>query len=318
MHPMTSYESLTRLLSNMKRSFLPRTEETVFRQVILSDAGKKDPMILVKYDEDAILIGSGFHAIAAAGRSYDAFPDIRLPYSERDNLRAWILLDEAISPKTVFPILKALGFPALYATRNIIAKFRDFLVTSEDLEKCRFFELFSDSAEIRNIGSIECFRGEFQGKACMTLRAEKTSVTYTHIALEGNAQAVSGHVLGIQNDAWNLSGTDIQTGEVLHLTEKEQTKLPLKFTFDTFYFDDVSVGVEAGYIFADRKSLSEGGVLVFTLKEDARIRAISGHIFIDSRGFLHSHEILPIHKEILKAIRMNYEEIVTKNPRVER
>lgn len=57
----------------------------------------------------------------------------------------------------------------------------------------------------------------------------------------------------------------------------------MRFTFDVFYFDHESVGVRAGYIFSDRSLLSEGGVLVFTLREDPRIRAISGHIFIDSR-----------------------------------
>lgn len=86
--------SLVRLLMSMKRSFLPRDEENTLRQVILSEPDVSDPMILVKYDEDVILIGSGFHQITSAGKSYDAFPDMRLPYSERENLCAWVLLDD--------------------------------------------------------------------------------------------------------------------------------------------------------------------------------------------------------------------------------
>lgn len=77
-------------------------------------------------------------------------------------------------------------------------------------------------------------------------------------------------------------------------------KHTLKFTFDTFYIDKNSVGVEAGYTLKDREVLAENGVLTFVLEEDAHARAIVGHIFIDSRGFVHAQEMMLVHKEVLK------------------
>lgn len=92
----------------------------------------------------------------------------------------------------------------------------------------------------------------------------------------------------------------------------------MKFTFDTFYIDKNSVGTKSGYVLADRKNLSENGVVIFTLEEDEKFRTISGHIFIDSRGFVHSHEALRVHKELIKAVRMVYERSVAENPEIER
>lgn len=92
----------------------------------------------------------------------------------------------------------------------------------------------------------------------------------------------------------------------------------MKFTFDRFFIDKNSVGVVAGYTVGDREQLSENGVLMFTLEEDTRARTIAGHIFIDSRGFVHAHEMMSVHKEILKGIRATYEKLITENPKIDR
>ena len=69
---------------------------------------------------------------------------------------------------------------------------------------------------------------------------------------------------------------------------------------------------------SDRKNLAESGVVTFTIEEDVRMRAISGHIFIDSRGFVHAHEMMKIHKEIIKSVRMLYEQTIAENPVIDR
>lgn len=74
----------------------------------------------------------------------------------------------------------------------------------------------------------------------------------------------------------------------------------------------------AGYTLPDREQLAENGVLTFTLEEDARARTIAGHIFIDSRGFVHAYEMMAVHKEILKGIRATYEKLILENQRIER
>lgn len=92
----------------------------------------------------------------------------------------------------------------------------------------------------------------------------------------------------------------------------------MKFTFDTFFLDKNSIGVAAGYTLSDRDQLAESGVLMFTLEEDMRARTIAGHIFIDSRGFVHAHEMMSVHKEVLKGIRATYEKMITENPKIDR
>ncbi len=74
----------------------------------------------------------------------------------------------------------------------------------------------------------------------------------------------------------------------------------------------------AGYALKDRTELANNGVLTFVLEEDRAARSILGHIFIDSRGFVHSYEMMSVHKSILSGIRKIYEEEIMKNPRLER
>jgi mRNA degradation ribonuclease J1/J2 len=107
-------------------------------------------------------------------------------------------------------------------------------------------------------------------------------------------------------------------GEILDILSTKMIKHTLKFTFDTFYRDAQSIGVAAWYALKDRSELAANGVLTFVLEEDARARAIVGHIFIDSRGFVHTYEMMSVHKQILKWIRHIYEESIMANPRIER
>lgn len=92
----------------------------------------------------------------------------------------------------------------------------------------------------------------------------------------------------------------IVQGEIFDISKRKIFKHSLKFTFDTFYIDKNSVGIALGYTLKDREILAENGVLTFVLEEDVRSRAIIGHIFIDSRGFVHAQEMMTVHKEVLK------------------
>lgn len=122
-----------------------------------------------------------------------------------------------------------------------------------------------------------------------------------------------------EDDGYRLAAERFEAGEIFAFPQHGTiSKQSMRFSFDTFYQDSESVGVVAGYVLTDRDTLARGGVLVFTLTEDPRARTIAGHIFIDSRGFVHSYEMMRVHKEILKAIRMNYEALVAEKPSIER
>jgi len=80
---------------------------------------------------------------------------MRLLFSLKDRIRAWVLTDSQMDICPLFSILPALDFPPIYATREIITKFRDNKESVEILEKCRFFELFPDALSERRISEFE-------------------------------------------------------------------------------------------------------------------------------------------------------------------
>ena len=176
------------------------------------------------------------------------------------------------------------------------------------LEKCRFFEILPQWQATRLIGDFEFSLVE----KSLAFSFRGTKFVFSPSAPAGN--------IGIfaTNDTYMVWKDTVLPGEIVTFRGKSLTKNPLKFTFDTFYVDAGSIGVLAGYTLSDREILSENGVLIFTLEEDTRLRTITGHIFIDSRWFVHAHEMMGVHKEILKGIRATYERCITENPKIDR
>ncbi len=312
--------ALTRLIAGMKSSFLPREDDTSsIRVIALSSHEGIDPLFMVRSDETTVLMGSGFGSISRSGRTYPTFPDMRLIFSEKDRIRAWILTDASIDVARFELILPTLGFPPIYATREVIAAFRNSITNTVFLESCRFFELFADGTSTRRIGDIECITADVDLTSHLGFRAGGSVVAFAHIPLASADLGITASTV-IAPTALGFSiGTEaFVTGEVLSLRSGVLSRNAMKFTFDTFFVDGLSIGVVAGYALGDRDQLAESGVVIFTLEEDTRARTIAGHIFIDSRGFVHAYEMMYIHKEILKGIRQTYEKLIVENPKVER
>lgn len=289
--------ALERLVQSMKSSFLPTLESPLALRVVpLSSANVVDPLFLIRRDDTTILIGSAIAQLVRAGKSYLSFPDMRLPFSEKDRLRGWILLDDSIDVQAFVTILPLLGFPPIYATRSVIAKFRNTITDQTFLDSCRFFELFPDDLSERRIGDIVFLPSVDTESTPLACRVGKETLSWTR----PGTSLESGLSIVPHDSAWKVGDLDLVSGEILVVQDGSVQKQSLKYTFDTFYIDGSSVGVVAGYTLGDREMLAENGVLTFTLEEDTRARTISGHIFIDSRGFVHSHEMLAVHKEILK------------------
>jgi hypothetical protein len=210
-------------------------------------------------------------------------------------------------------MLEFLDFPFVYATREVIAYIRENLKDLSFLEKCRFFEIFSPGVEQRKIGDFS-FKNHPLG-----LHISLGNMSYIHAlhALPGGSSS-EGIILCHKNEhEFSCGDLSFSQGEIVDMQGKIQ-KNTLKFTFDTFYLDKSSIGVAAGYALKDRNELAQNGVITFVLEEDSRSRAIVGHIFIDSRGFVHAHEMMHVHKQVLKGIRHIYENAILANTRIER
>ena len=306
---------LKKLIDSMKPSFFPQGGDESLRMTILSWADRKDPLILLRGGEGTVLFGTGFSTITVAGKEYQSFPDMRLPYSEKDRLVWWLLLVPGFDITSFQTTLEVLGFPHVYATRDVIAYIRENIKDLKFLDQCRFFELFSPGTSERKIGDF--LIEEYEGGIMISLGSDAVFFSFRWSGI------VHPHALSLLTEGnsyslrWGVD-THVVAGEILTLSKKHIIRHTLKFTFDTFYRDKHSIGVVAGYTLSDREMLAENGVLTFVLEEDARARAIIGHIFIDSRGFVHAQEMMLVHKEVLKGIRHTYEQAILANPRVER
>jgi hypothetical protein len=164
--------ALSRLIAGMKPSFLPREDDTsTMRMIALSEMITRDPLWMIRQDDTTLLIGSGFSTITRSGHTYSTFPDMRLVFSEKDRIRAWILTDATIDVTRFQSILPTLGFPPIYGTRDVIASFRNSITDTTFLESCRFFELFADGASSRRIGDIECLVGDIALDSHLAIRS---------------------------------------------------------------------------------------------------------------------------------------------------
>jgi hypothetical protein len=286
---LTSFQEilpLVRLVQGMKSSFLPQCENTqALRIVPLSPADAHDPLFLARRDDSTVLIGSGFSTIRRAGKDYVAFPDMRLLFSEKERIHAWILVDHTIDITPFLTILPGLGFPPLYATREVIAKFRNSVTDQTFLDSCRFFEIFTDDMSERRIGDITVALSTGPASPVLSLKIGTEYIVFSHLLLDHlfPKSHSDKYILTPREASWDIAGISWNMGEILLIQDTSLEKQALKYTFDTFYIDGSSVGVVAGYTLGDREMLSENGVLTFTLEEDTRARTISGHIFIDSR-----------------------------------
>jgi hypothetical protein len=310
------------LIQNMKPSFLPKDvqEGKNLSIVAFSEPSHKNPLFLGFYDDAAILIGSGFGTLEKAWKTYQTFPDIRLIFSLKEHIRALVLTDESIDVQTLFSILPVIDFPLIYAPRDIIANIRNNKEYPDTLEKCRFFEIFPDGLSSRRISEFEIRYTLKGGTPILSLCAWNASFNFE------SSLGISPSLLGAfsseniltTSSVYTFGDVSFEMGEILLIANTGVKKHQFRFTFDTFFLDAKSAGVVAGYTLGDRLLLSENGVLTFALEEDARLKTIRGHIFIDSRGFVHAHEVMTIHKEILKWIRKSYESLVLANPSIDR
>lgn len=138
----------------MKPSFFPQGNDSNLRLTILSDVTHIDPFMIVRSGEGTLLFGTGFSQITSCGKSYKSFADMRLPYSEKDRIMGWVLRVSGFDIEVFQMVLEALGFPHVYATRDVIAYIRDNVKDVSFLDQCRFFELFSPGMNDRKVGEF--------------------------------------------------------------------------------------------------------------------------------------------------------------------
>lgn len=139
----------------MKPSFLAReSDETIVRQVFLSPKESSESMIILKKSDTSALIGTAFSEIFQGEKKYSTFADLRLPFSEKERIQAWILTNENFDVEIFSLILETLEFPQIIATQSVISYIRENIRDEKILEKIRFSQIFSENFS-QKIGEIE-------------------------------------------------------------------------------------------------------------------------------------------------------------------
>jgi len=63
--------------------------------------------------------------------------------------------------------------------------------------------------------------------------------------------------------------------------------------------------------------MKESGVLVVNYRVDKKTRAILGHIRLETRGLVYIDEVRTVHRDIIRKVKMIYENTVKDIPDIE-
>lgn len=247
-----SQNPIVALVESMKTSFLPREFDADMIRQVLIRSDEKYPFFLLRYREASVLIGSAFGEVEQAGKKYAIFGDMRLPFSEKGRIQAWIVTDESLDIDIFLLALEALDFPMVYAPQSLISRISDEISRRADLSrflsKIRFSKIFQESLKTEIAGIPFVFGNASSGFEIGFYSGENI------FFYQGKN---SENLIKCDQEGFSLDNNHFLTGEIVTFTGGNISKKSMKFTFDTFYLDEKSVGTLAGYPFNDRKALSE-------------------------------------------------------------
>lgn len=247
-----SQNPIVALVESMKTSFLPRELDADMIRQVLIRSDEKYPFFLLRYREASVLIGSAFGEVEQAGKKYTIFGDMRLPFSEKNRIQAWIVTDEFLDIDIFLLALEALDFPMVYAPQSFISRISDEILLRSDssrfLSKIRFSKIFQESLKTEIAGIPFIFGNASSGFEIGFYSGENI------FFYQGKN---SENLIKCDQEGFSLDNNHFLTGEIVTFTGGNISKKSMKFTFDTFYLDEKSVGTLAGYPFNDRKTLSE-------------------------------------------------------------
>jgi hypothetical protein len=198
----------------MKPSFLPNMPEGVMRIVLLSDSLAPDPMMLVRSDDVTLIFGTGFSTLENVGKSYPTFPDMRLIASERDRLAGWVLTKNGFDIPLFQTVIEMLGFPFVYATRDVIAYIRNNIDDTSFLEKCRFFEIFTEDVRERKIAQFFLKPAE-TGITIQT--GGRSFIDTLHPLSDSSDIETTGLILTKDTESYILGGEKYIIGEIIDI-----------------------------------------------------------------------------------------------------
>lgn len=141
-------------------------------------------------------------------------------------------------------ILENLDFPPIFATKNLIAKIRNNISGAQKYDKIRFFEIFSEEFSERKIGSLEFVIAKNSNKKMLSFRSGNAIFGYEKLPIVENFASIA-NVDFVISENLEIGQEKFAVGEILAFSNENFEKRTMKFSFDTFYIDEKSVGTIA-------------------------------------------------------------------------
>lgn len=301
--------SLKSLISSMKPTFLPSSKN--LRQVFLSDLTISNPMFLLAWWYESLLFGLGFSGFVSGGKNYSFCSDLRILFSQKNFLLAWIITEKIDNFPLFLAILETLDFPIIYTNKQ----------NYENLKKiCE--ENFFNKIKIQIFGenfSIKLWNFSiFNEKNFLNVNYFENKIIYDFS--DNNQEKIilnsEKNFIFKDKNFYYFNENKFLNWEIIEFDKNFATKNKFKFSLDNMILDGKTFGIFSDNILQDRKKMSDGGIIFINLAQSEQLHTIIGKIFVESRGFSHFYEKNFLHKEIIKKTRQIYENSLLDFPKI--
>jgi len=110
----------------------------------------------------------------------------------------------------------------------------------------------------------------------------------------------------------------LDNGNIVDFTPEGRVfRSKIKVPLQDIIIDGNGMWTASSHVITARHKMKEAGVLVINYRVDKKTRAILGHIRLETRGLVYIDEVRTVHRDILRKVKMIYENTVKDIPDIE-
>ncbi len=110
----------------------------------------------------------------------------------------------------------------------------------------------------------------------------------------------------------------LENGNIVDFTPEGRVfRSKIRVPLQQIIIDGNGMGTASSHVLTARHTMKEAGVLVVNYRADKKTRALIWHIRLETRGLVYIDEVRSVHRDILKKVRMIYENTIRDIPDIE-
>ena len=110
----------------------------------------------------------------------------------------------------------------------------------------------------------------------------------------------------------------LENGNIIDFTPEGRVfRSKIKVPLQEIIIDGNGMWTASSHVITARLKMKEAGVLVVNYRVDKKTRAILGHIRLETRGLVYIDEVRTVHRDILRKVKMIYENTIKDIPDIE-